>query len=142
MLNKKHRIFAYYHENTKQLKNKIKQKKICKTCRINVRNITYLIPYLANFLKVSSICIVLVSSIQKYKNLAIFKINKWPGECNYNHVHNILHFLIVEQFLLLPQVKWDVIIYKLLHELPNDLRLSTLGNIRKISKLYRILPSA
>ena len=142
MLNKKHRIFAYYHENTKQLKNKIKQKKICKTCRINVRNITYLIPYLANFLKVSSICIVLVSSIQKYKNLAIFKINKWPGECSYNHVHNIWHFLIVEQFLLLPQVKWDVIIYKLLHELPNDLRLSTLGNIRKISKLYRILPSA
>ena len=44
-----------------------------------------------------------------------------------------------------PQVKRIVIIsnkpgiYELPHELPNDLRLRTLGNIKKISKLHRII---
>ena len=53
-------------------------------------------------------------------------------------------FLMVEHFLL-PQVKRSVIIsnkdgiYKLSHELPNELRLRKLGNIRKISKSYRII---
>ena len=47
------------------------------------------------------------------------------------------------QIFLSPQVKrWVIIaykhgIYELPHELPNDLRLRILGNIKKVSKLYR-----
>ena len=44
-----------------------------------------------------------------------------------------------------PQVKrWAIItykhgIYELPHELPNDLRLRKLGNIRKVSKVHRMI---
>ena len=44
-----------------------------------------------------------------------------------------------------PQVKrWAIItykhgIYELPHELPNDLRLRILGNIRKVSKIHRMI---
>ena len=53
--------------------------------------------------------------------------------------------LIFYQILFSPQVKRSVIIsnkhgiYELLLELPNDLRLNKLENIRKISKLCRII---
>ena len=58
-------------------------------------------------------------------------------------------FLIVEQTFLSPQVKQSMIINDKLvliinefpNELPNDLRLSKLGKIRKISKLHELLPS-
>ena len=49
------------------------------------------------------------------------------------------------QFFLSPQVKrWAIItykhgIYELPHELPNDLRLWKLGNIRKVSKPHRMI---
>ena len=52
------------------------------------------------------------------------------------------------QIFFSPQVKqWGIItykhgIYELLHELPNDLRLKDLrklGNIRKVSKLHRMI---
>ena len=49
------------------------------------------------------------------------------------------------QIFLSPQVKrWAIIIYKhgiyeLPHELPNDLRLRILGNIRKLSKPHRTI---
>ena len=49
------------------------------------------------------------------------------------------------QIFLSPQVKRCAIItykhsiYELPHELPNDLRLRKLGNIRKLSKLHRII---
>ena len=49
------------------------------------------------------------------------------------------------QIFLSPQVKQTIIIsdthaiYELPHELPNGLRLRILGNIRKISKLQRII---
>ena len=51
--------------------------------------------------------------------------------------------LIVEQIFLSPQVKRSAIInnklVELLYKLPNDLRPRKLGNIRKISKLHRII---
>ena len=53
------------------------------------------------------------------------------------------NFLMFDQIFLSPQVNGSVIvsnnhgIYELPHEFPKDLRL--LGNIRKISKLYRII---
>ena len=49
------------------------------------------------------------------------------------------------QIFLSPQVKrWANItskhgIYELPHELPNDLRLRKLGNIRKVSKRHRMI---
>ena len=49
------------------------------------------------------------------------------------------------QIFLSPQAKRCAIItykhgmYKLLHGLPNDLRLRKLGNIRKLSKLHRMI---
>ena len=49
------------------------------------------------------------------------------------------------QIFLSQQVKrWAIItykhgIYELPHELPNDLRLRILGNIRKVYKLYRMI---
>ena len=49
------------------------------------------------------------------------------------------------QIFLSPQVKRRAIItykhgiYKLPHELPNDLRLKKIGNIRKVSKLHRVI---
>ena len=49
------------------------------------------------------------------------------------------------QIFLSPQVKRCVIItykhgiYELPHELPNDLRLSKLGNISNILKIHRII---
>ena len=52
------------------------------------------------------------------------------------------------QIFLSPEVKQCAIttykhgIYELPHEFPNDLRLTKLGNIRKVSKLYRMMPSA
>ena len=55
------------------------------------------------------------------------------------------HTLMVEQIFLSPQVKQSVIIsdkygiYELPHELPDDLRLRKLGNIRKTSKFRRII---
>ena len=48
------------------------------------------------------------------------------------------------QIFLSPQVKrWVIMtykhgIYELPHELPNDLRLRKLGNIRKVYKFYRM----
>ena len=57
-------------------------------------------------------------------------------------------FLMVEKIFLSPKLKRSVIfsnkpdIYELPHELPNDLRLRTLGNLgnmKKISKLHRII---
>ena len=49
------------------------------------------------------------------------------------------------QIFLSPQVKrWAIVtykhgIYELPHELRNDLRLRKLGNIRKVSKLHRMI---
>ena len=49
------------------------------------------------------------------------------------------------QIFLSPQVKrWAIVtykhgIYELPHKLPNDLRLRKLGNIRKVSKLHRMI---
>ena len=49
------------------------------------------------------------------------------------------------QSFLSPQVKrWAIITYKhgmyeLPHELPNDLRLGKLENIREVSKLHRMI---
>ena len=49
------------------------------------------------------------------------------------------------QIFLTPQVKgWAIItynygIYELPHNLPNDLRLRKLGNIRRVSKLHRMI---
>ena len=49
------------------------------------------------------------------------------------------------QIFLSPQAKRYAIItykqgmYQLPHELPNDLRLRKLGNIRKVSKLHRMI---
>ena len=53
---------------------------------------------------------------------------------SYNHVHNILRPLMVEEIFLSPEVKRIVVISNnnsicdLPHEFPNDLRLRTLGN--------------
>ena len=50
------------------------------------------------------------------------------------------------QIFLTPQLKWCTIItykhgiYDLPHEKPNDLTLRELGNIRKVSKLHRMIP--
>ena len=49
------------------------------------------------------------------------------------------------QILFLPQVKrWAIItykhgIYEWPHKLSNDLRLTKLGNIKKVSKFHRII---
>ena len=49
------------------------------------------------------------------------------------------------QIFLSPQMKRCAIIiykhgiYELPHKLPNDLRLRKLGNIRKVSKLHRMI---
>ena len=53
-----------------------------------------------------------------------------------------------DQIFLTPQVKGCAIItykqgiYELPHELPNELRLRILGNIRKLSKLHRMIAHA
>ena len=59
--------------------------------------------------------------------------------CIYNHGHNILELysdLVNVQFAT-SKTKLDIshkkLIYELLHELPDNLRLKKLGNIRKIS---------
>ena len=57
---------------------------------------------------------------------------------NYNQFHNVLRLSISYQIFLSRQVKlWAIItykhgIYKLPHELPNDLRLRILGNWKKL----------
>ena len=49
------------------------------------------------------------------------------------------------QIFLSPQVKrWPIVtyehgIYELPHKLPNNLRLRKLGNIRKVSKIHRMI---
>ena len=54
-------------------------------------------------------------------------------------------FSMFYQIFLTPQVKgWAIItykhgIYELPHNLPNDLRLRKLGNIRRVSKLHRMI---
>ena len=50
-------------------------------------------------------------------------------------------FSMFYQIFLSPQVKWCAIItYKHgIYELPNDLRLRKLGNIKKLSKIHRII---
>ena len=64
---------------------------------------------------------------------------------NHNQFHNILRLMIFLQIFLSPQVKRCMIItykhgiYELPHKLPNDLRLRKLGNIRKVSKLHRMI---
>ena len=66
------------------------------------------------------------------------------SDAGYNQFHNILNLFNVYQIFFSPQVKqWAIItykhgIYELPHELPNDLRLRILGNIRKVSKLHRM----
>ena len=40
-------IFIITIENTNQIKNEMKQKKRCKICHLNARNIVYLISHLA-----------------------------------------------------------------------------------------------
>ena len=64
--------------------------------------------------------------------------------CNH-HFHNILRlFDVFYQVFLSPQMKRCAVItykhgiYELPHELPNDLRLKKLGNIRKVSKPHRM----
>ena len=58
----------------------------------------------------------------------------------YNHLHDILWLVDVLLNFLSPQAKrcgniaYEHGIYNLPHELPNDLRLWKLGNIRKVSK--------
>ena len=67
------------------------------------------------------------------------------SEAFYNNLHNILRLFDVLPNFLSPQVKRCAIItykhgmYELPHELPNDLRLRKLGNIRKVSKLHRMI---
>ena len=67
---------------------------------------------------------------------------------DYNHLHNILRLFDVLRNFPSPQVKrWAIItykhgIYELPHQLSNDLRLneiSKLENIRKMSKLHRMI---
>ena len=54
---------------------------------------------------------------------------------HYNHFHNILRL-----FDVLPNFPFIHGIYELPHELPNDLKdLRKLGNIRKVSKLHRMI---
>ena len=63
----------------------------------------------------------------------------------YNHFHNIMRLFDVLPIFLSPQVKRCPIItykqgiYKLPHMLPNDLALRKLGNMRKVSKLLRMV---
>ena len=62
-----------------------------------------------------------------------------------NQFHNILNLFNVYQIFLCPQVKqWAIItykhgIYELPHELPHDLSLRILGNIRKVYELHRMI---
>ena len=78
---------------------------------------------------------------QKIKKKKSEKISYISGNGTfYNHFHNTFY-----QIFLSPQMKrWTVItykhgIYELPNELPNDLRLRKLGNIRKVSKLHRMI---
>ena len=64
----------------------------------------------------------------------------------YNQFHYILRlFDVSSNFFLSPQVKGCAIItdkhgiYELPHELPHDLRLRKLGNIRKLYKRHRMI---
>ena len=69
----------------------------------------------------------------------------FPQNITTNLVIIFWDFLMFYQILLSPQVKRIVIIsnkhgkYELPHELLNDLRLTKLGNIKKISNLHRII---
>ena len=45
---------------------------------------------------------------------------------------------VLSQVKRCPTVTYKHGIYELPHELPNDLRLKKLGNIRKVSKPYRM----
>ena len=83
------------------------------------------------------------SKPENYNNYLHFSVKSANKKKNYNHVHNIRDFLMVEQIFRSPHVKRSVIIsnkpgiYELPHELPNDFRI--LGKIMKISKLHRII---
>ena len=62
----------------------------------------------------------------------------------YNQFHNIFRLFDVLLIFVSPQVKrWAIIpykhgIYELAYEFLNDLRLTKLGNIRKLSKPHRM----
>ena len=45
-----------------------------------------------------------------------------------------------DTFDILPLISYKHGIYELPHKLPNDLRLNKFGNIRKVSKLHRMIP--
>ena len=85
-------------------------------------------------------------------DLAIFVMSKdflnWKWRVLWHHslCRNIFWgFSMFYQIFLSAQVKrWAIItykhgIYELPLELPNDLRLRKLGNIRKVSKFYRMI---
>ena len=63
----------------------------------------------------------------------------------YNHFHNIWRFFNVLTTFLFTKcaiITYNNGIYELPHDLPNDLRLRILkkiGNIMKVSKLYRMI---
>ena len=63
----------------------------------------------------------------------------------YDRFHNILRLFDVLPNLLFTtsETIGDIIykhaIYELPHELPNDVRLRKLGNIRKVSKFHRMI---
>ena len=117
----KYPLFAYFNENS--LRNKVN----------NLREIlSYLSP---DYLPKLNWKWFSFSGIQ----------TSYIRNSSYNRFHNVLRLFNALPNFLSPQVKRRAIItykhgiYKLPQELPNDLRLRKLGNIRKVSKLHRMI---
>ena len=78
-------------------------------------------------------------AIEFAEKINVENFNSFDAGCN--QFHNILNLFNVYQIFLCPQVKqWAIITYKHgIYELPHDLSLRILGNIRKVYELHRMI---
>ena len=78
-------------------------------------------------------------AIEFAEKINVENFNSFDAGCN--QFHNILNLFNDYQIFLCPQVKqWAIITYKHgIYELPHDLSLRILGNIRKVYELHRMI---
>ena len=78
-------------------------------------------------------------AIEFAEKINVENFNSFDAGCN--QFHNISNLFNDYQIFLCPQVKqWAIITYKHgIYELPHDLSLRILGNIRKVYELHRMI---
>ena len=78
-------------------------------------------------------------AIEFAEKINVENFNSFDAGCN--QFHNNLNLFNDYQIFLCPQVKqWAIITYKHgIYELPHDLSLRILGNIRKVYELHRMI---